>query len=177
MARHNGRNHHLHTTLTRPAQNLVNVSGDSAETVGAMQVQPRSLRHQDTPGRWESVLARAQQAGVKVYELGHGQYAVSSAHTSSKLYEVTTVPETCSCPAALSGDPVCIHRAIVREYLRPQPEPPAHAAFDPTEEALRWAEDDLKRAYNDLQRYSDRINRGDVPNERECSGFLQAQER
>jgi len=75
---------------------------------------PVSLWHQDTPERWEAALARAKQAGVKVFELGRGRYAVTSAHATDKAYEVTVVPETCTCPAAVGGDPVCLHRAAVR---------------------------------------------------------------
>lgn len=138
---------------------------------------PVSLRHQDTLERWEAALKRAHDAGVKVFELGRGRYAVTSAHVAEKAYEVTTVPERCNCPAALGGDPVCLHRAAVREHLRPQPDPPAHQPYDPTEEALRWAHNDLQRAYTDLQRYSDRLNRGDVLTEREYLAFEFAQQR
>lgn len=137
---------------------------------------PVHLNRQDTPERWEAALQRAKQANVKVYELGRGRYAVTSAHVAEKAYEVTVIPERCTCPAAMAGDPVCVHRAAVRAHLNPEPEPP-HQAYDPTDEALRWAENDLQRAYNDLQRYSDRINRGDVLTDREWLAFELAQNR
>lgn len=84
---------------------------------------PVSLRHADTPERWEAALKRAHAAGVKVYELGQGRYVVTSAHDPAKAYEVTIQPETCTCQAGTSGDPVCLHRAAVRDHLAP-PRPP-----------------------------------------------------
>ena len=138
---------------------------------------PVSLRYQDTPERWEVARKRAKDAGVKVYELGHGRYAVSSAHDSAKAYEVTVVPERCTCPAAQLGDPVCVHRAAVRSHRNPESEPPLHAAYDPQAEALQWAHNDRDRAYRDLERYTVKIERGDVLTDTEYAGFLRAQER
>lgn len=138
---------------------------------------PVSLRHQDTPERWKAALARAKQAGVKVYELGHGRYAVTSAHDPAKAYEVTTVPESCTCPAAAGGDPVCLHRAAVRDHLQPQPEPPTHQAYDPDAEALQWAYNDRDRAYRDLERYNSLIALNGTLTNSEYHGFLAAQER
>jgi hypothetical protein len=149
----------MSTTLAQPAQ------------------APVSLRHQDTLERWEAALARAKSAGVKVYELGRGRYAVTSAHDTGKAYEVTTVPETCSCPAALGGDPVCLHRAAVRDHLNPQPEPPAHGAYDPDAEALQWAYNDRDRAYRDLDRYNALIATNGAITASQYRGFLVAQER
>ncbi len=149
---------------------------------------PVNLRHADSPERWAAALKRAQDAGVKVYELGRGRYAVTSAHDPSKAYEVTTVPERCTCPAAQAGDPVCLHRAMVREHLRPHPEPPSslssddsepptHSAYDATEEALRWAYNDRERAWRDLERYTARIEAGEVLTDREFFCFELAQQR
>jgi hypothetical protein len=138
---------------------------------------PVRLRHQDTPERWEAALARAKQAGVKVYELGRGRFAVTSAHDLSKAYEVTAIPERCTCPAAQAGDPVCVHRAALRAHLNPEPEPPTHQAYDQDAEALRWAYNDRDRAYRDLERYTARIERGDVLTDREFFCFELAQQR
>ena len=149
----------MSTTLHKPAQ------------------APVSLRHQDTPERWEAALTRAKQANVKVYELGRGRYAVTSAHDPSKAYEVTSVPETCTCPAAMGGDPICLHRGAVRDHLRPQPEPPAHPAYDKTAEQLQWAYNDRDRAYRDMERYTARIGRGEVLSDREFLAFEFAQQR
>jgi hypothetical protein len=138
---------------------------------------PVSLRHQDTPERWEAALQRAKDAGVKVYALGYGRFAVTSAHDAGKAYQVTTHPETCTCPAAQGGDPVCLHRAAVRDHLRPEPEPPAHQAYDPDAEALQWAMNDRDRAYRDLEKWTARIERGDVLTDREFFCFELAQQR
>ena len=178
----------MSTTLHTPAQAPVSLgthvptaSGNAASSLSesdpAGTFVPVSLVRQDTPERWANALKRAQDANVKVFELGRGRYAVTSAHDANKAYEVTVIPERCTCPAAMGGDPVCLHRAAVRAHLNPDPEPPAHQAYDPQEEALRWAENDLQRAYADLQRYSDRINRGDVLTEREWLAFELAQNR
>ena len=128
--------------------------------------------------RWKSALARARLAGVQVRQLaGSGQWIVTSASDPTVAYE--TDGTTCNCAAALlGGDPVCLHRAALRNHLdRPEPEPPAHTVYDPNAEALRWAHHDRDRAYRDLERYNARIERGDVLNDREWAGFLRAQER
>lgn len=138
---------------------------------------PVSLRHADTPQRWEAALDRAKAGGVKVFDLAPGRYAVTSAHDASRAYEVQTQPETCTCPAALGGDPVCLHRAAVRDHLRPLPEPPAHGAYDPTEEALRWAYNDRDRAYRDLERFNAKIAATGFLSDREFFAFELAQER
>src|SRR5688572_12943861 len=114
---------------------------------------PATVHQQDTDERWRQAHERAKAAGIKVYELGRGRYAVTSAHDVGKAYEVTTVPETCICPAAAFGDSVCIHRAAVRAHLNPEPEPPAHEPYDANAEALQWAQNDLARAYRDMERF------------------------
>ena len=136
-------------------------------------------RHADTPDRWEAALKRAHLAGVQVRQLaGSGQWIVTSASGSEVAYE--TDGNTCTCAAALLGnDPVCLHRAALREHLSKgsQPEPPAHAAYDPDAEALQWAMNDRDRAYRDLERYTARIEQGDVLTEREFFCFELAQQR
>jgi hypothetical protein len=136
-------------------------------------------RHADTPDRWEAALQRAHLAGVQVRQLaGCGQWIVTSASASEIAYETDGI--TCTCAAAMLGnDLVCLHRAALREYLAKgsQPEPPAHSAYDPDEEALRWAYNDRDRAYRDLERYTARIERGNVLTDREFFCFELAQQR
>src|SRR5690349_155867 len=156
--------------VTPPQQRRVAMSTAFAHPAQA----PVVLRHADTPERWAAALKRAQDAGVKVYELGHGRYAVTSAHDPSKAYEVTVIPERCTCPAAQVGDPVCVHRAALRANLHPEP---PHAPCDPDAEALRWARNDWDRACRDLERFNGRLERGEVLSDRAWAGFLSAQER
>jgi hypothetical protein len=136
-------------------------------------------RHADTPDRWEAALQRAHLAGVQVRQLaGSGQWIVTSASASEIAYE--TDGATCTCAAAMLGDdPVCLHRAALREHLspKPDPEPPTHQAYDKDAEALRWAYNDRDRAYRDLERYTVRIERGDVLTDGEWAAFMRAQER
>lgn len=139
---------------------------------------PVSLRrHVDTPERWEAALERAHLAGVQVRQLaGSGQWIVTSATGAEVAYE--TDGTTCTCAAAmLGGDPVCLHRAALREHLRPQPEPPAHTAYDVDAEALQWAYNDRDRAYRDLARYTARIEAGQVLSDQEFFCFELAQQR
>ncbi len=71
----------------------------------------------DTAERWEKALDRAHLAGVQVYQLqGSGQWIATSASDPAAAYECDGV--TCTCAAALlGGDPVCCHRAAVREKM------------------------------------------------------------
>lgn len=140
---------------------------------------PVNVRRADTPERWGKALERAHLAGVQVRQLaGSGQWIVTSASEPNAAYE--TDGTTCTCAAAMLGsDPVCLHRAALRERLSTgsQPEPPTHAAYDPDAEALRWAINDRERAYRDLERYTARIERGDVLSDREFFCFELAQQR
>lgn len=153
-------------TLTRPAQSPATFRSDS----------DRISHPHNTSDRWRQAHDRAKASGIKVFELGRSRYAVTSSSTPGKAYEVRLVPESCTCPAAAFGDPVCIHRAAVRALLNPEPEPP-HQPFDPDAEALQWAQNDLQRAFRDLERFTARIERGDVLTDREFLAFEFAQER
>jgi hypothetical protein len=136
-----------------------------------------------TPGvdpaeRWKRASERARLAGVQVRQLaGSGQWIVTSASDPNVAYETDGV--TCNCAAALlGGDSVCLHRAALRDHLTPpDPEPSAHAAYDPQAEALQWAYNDRDRAYRDLERYTAKIERGDVLTDNEYAAFLRAQQR
>lgn len=125
--------------------------------------------------RWEAALKRANVAGVKVYRVSPGQFVVTSATDGRIAY--LTDGEVCSCPAAMSGDPVCLHRAAVRAHLSPDPDPPEHSAYDPDAEALRWAYNDRDRAHRDIDRYNAKIAKYGSLNERDYRGFLDAQQR
>jgi len=76
------------------------------------------------------------------------------------------------------GDAACLHRAAARAYLsQPDPEPPAHGAYAPQAEALQRAQNDLERAYRDLDRYNDKLAQDLSLTEAEYRGSLSAQER
>lgn len=130
---------------------------------------------QNTPERWQAAFERARRSGVTIYEVGIGRYVVTSATQRHRAYETDGV--RCSCPAGYSGDPVCVHRAALRGYLAPKPEPPAQQAYNPDMEALRWAENDLKRAQEDLSRYAAKMERCGDLSERDYQGSLRAQAR
>ena len=132
----------------------------------------------DLGERWLRAAERARLAGVQVRQLaGSGQWIVTSASDPTVAYETDGM--ACNCAAALlGGDPVCLHRAALRDHLAPlDPEPPVHAAYDPQAEALQWAYNDRDRAYRDLERYTARIERGDVLTACEYAAFLRAQHR
>lgn len=170
----------MSTTLALPAQAPAGRHSKASfhsRTANESESTNAFIGHPDTPDRWQQAHERAIAAGIKVYELGRGRYAVTSAHHEGRAYEVSVVPETCTCRAATFGDSVCIHRAAVRAHLNPEPEPPAHKPYDQTAEALMWAENDLQRAYKDIERYTARIERGDILTDREFLAFELAQQR
>lgn len=76
--------------------------------------------------RWDRALERAHAAGITALPVaGRNWYAVTSSD-QSMVYMADR--DRCTCPAGQHGDPVCQHRALVRELTAPQPEPPAPAA-------------------------------------------------
>lgn len=81
----------------------------------------------DTQERWSRALDRAHVAGVQVYQCqGSGQWIATSSSDPNAAYECDGVDCTCAA-ALLGGDPVCCHRAAVREKLAggsDSPEPP-----------------------------------------------------
>lgn len=79
----------------------------------------------DLVSRWNRALERAHAAGITATPVaGKAWFAVTSAD-HSVVY--MTDRDRCTCAAAQHGDPVCCHRALVRDLTNPQPEPPAQA--------------------------------------------------
>jgi hypothetical protein len=131
----------------------------------------------DQAMRWARALDRAKSAGIQVVSLDQERFVVTSATVPGIAYIAT--PTTCGCIAAQRGDTVCLHRAAVKNIIgdRPEPRPPAHLAYDPIAEQLKWAENDLQRAYKDMERYTARIERGEVLGDREFLAFEFSQQR
>ncbi len=78
--------------------------------------QPRRLPRPDTPARWQAALRRALEEGVETRQLaGCGMWIATSSTEAGTAYEVT--PWSCECHAGQFGDPVCKHRAALRERL------------------------------------------------------------
>lgn len=69
---------------------------------------------QSTQTRWDAALSRARNEGIRLRAgSAAGRYQViSNGHT----YDTTA--DTCTCMAALNGDPICKHRAAVRSAER-----------------------------------------------------------
>jgi hypothetical protein len=87
----------------------------------------------ETPERWAAALERAAAANLAYMELigGDGAWAVSSTKDPERGYVATA--GACTCEAGRAGDPVCLHRALVRRLVglmddRPDPTPPAAPA-------------------------------------------------
>ena len=86
----------------------------------------------NTPARWQAALRRALDEGVEVRQLaGCGMWVATSTSSAGTAYEVN--PWECECHAGQHGDPVCKHRAVLRErlgalLLDEEREPPAWAA-------------------------------------------------
>jgi hypothetical protein len=82
----------------------------------------------ETPERWAKALERAIANGVEPLQIaGTGEWVVTSASKLGTVYR--TDGFACECDAALHGDGVCQHRAVVRFVLGlltlPQQEPAA----------------------------------------------------
>ena len=82
-----------------------------------VQEQVRPTRRQvDSLARWQAALQRALANGLEVFTVADtGERMVTSASRLDTLYR--TDGRRCSCEAALSGDPICQHRAVVRFVL------------------------------------------------------------
>lgn len=84
----------------------------------------------NTPERWQAALRRALAEGIETRQLaGCGMWIATSSSEPGTAYEVT--PWGCECPAGQFDDPVCKHRAALRERFgvlilddEPDPEPP-----------------------------------------------------
>ena len=78
--------------------------------------------------RWSKALERALANGLEVFQVSDtGERMVTSASRLDMLHR--TDGAACTCEAALGGDPVCQHRAVVRFVMGwlPEPSPPAPA--------------------------------------------------
>jgi len=116
-----------------------------------METTINSRNTADTPARWQTALARAVAGGVAVYqEDSTGMLLVTSATKSGVVY--ATDGRTCTCPAGVAGDPVCLHRAAYLHRagvlaLNPAPDPAAEveAETDDDDWAAFW--DGIYAAY------------------------------
>jgi hypothetical protein len=85
---------------------------------------------QESPERWQRALDRAIENGLEVFLVNDtGERLVTSSSQLDLLHR--TDGYTCTCEAAaLGGDPVCQHRAVVRfiSGWLPDPASPAPAA-------------------------------------------------
>lgn len=81
--------------------------------------QPRPASRPNLAIRWERAGQRARIADVHVSAIDSlGTYRVTSASHLGVTYESDGVH--CTCQAAANGDPVCLHRAAVRDHINVQ---------------------------------------------------------
>ena len=73
--------------------------------------------------RWNRALERAHAAGISATPVAGKAWFADTSTDHTVVY--MTDRDRCTCAAAQHGDPVCCHRALVREVTSPQPEPPA----------------------------------------------------
>src|SRR3954468_17530511 len=91
-----------------------------AQVASDFTVRPRV----DSLERWHKALARAIAQGLEVFVVADtGERMVTSASKLDTLHR--TDGRTCTCEAAVAGDPVCQQPAVVRFVLGwlPTPEP------------------------------------------------------
>lgn len=70
----------------------------------------------ESPERWAKALQRAITSGLEVFTVADtGERFVTSASRLDVLHRTDGI--TCTCEAALSGDPCCQHRAAARFCL------------------------------------------------------------
>ena len=78
-------------------------------------------RREATEARWQAALARAVSNGLEAFVAADtGERFVTSASKLDTLHRCDG--HQCSCDAALAGDPVCMHRAVVRSVMGWLPE-------------------------------------------------------
>jgi len=104
--------------------------------------------NQDTPERWQAALTRAHAQGVTVRQIMCGAWVATSGTDNDSAYLVTS--HGCECAAGVALDPVCKHRAALREMLGTlaleTPEAgPVEPEMTPAEWATFW--DGLYAAY------------------------------
>jgi hypothetical protein len=109
------------------------VAKQEEDLVMVAQEQTRpARRYVDTLERWQAALARATSNGLEVFTAADsGERFVTSASKLDTLHR--TDGRRCSCEAAVAGDPVCQHRAVVRFVMGWLPaadvEPESSACF------------------------------------------------
>lgn len=87
------------------------------QTVAAVvaPVHIARVRH-ESPQRWQAALQRGLANGLEVFQVNDtGERMVTSASKADTLHR--SDGRSCTCEAALAGDPVCQHRAVVRFVL------------------------------------------------------------
>ena len=100
--------------------------------------------NQDTPERWQAALTRAHAQGVTCRQIMCGAWVATSGTDTEAAYLVTS--HGCECAAGVALDPVCKHRAALREMLgtlaREEPVAPAvevEAEMGADDYAAFWA--------------------------------------
>jgi hypothetical protein len=75
------------------------------------------ISRENSADRWQSALQRARREGISVRQLtASGAWVATSTSDPHVAYEVSV--HRCTCPAAALGDdPVCKHRAALRDHL------------------------------------------------------------
>ncbi len=97
--------------------------------------------NQDTPERWQAALQRASTQGVQIRQIQCGAWVATSGTDAEAAYLVTS--HGCECAAGVALDPVCKHRAALREMLGTLAlDAPVAPAVEPEAEmgADDWAE-------------------------------------
>ena len=85
---------------------------------------PLTRQRVDTLERWHKALARALEQGLEIFTVADtGERFVTSASRLDTLHR--TDGRRCTCEAAVAGDPVCMHRAVVRSVMGWLPDLPA----------------------------------------------------
>ena len=82
-----------------------------------LQDQPSArAQRAASPERWAKALDRALAAGLEVFRVADtGEVMVTGSSQLDTLHRCDG--EACTCAAAVAGDPVCMHRAVVRRTL------------------------------------------------------------
>lgn len=84
--------------------------------VVAVPQSPSVPDRQDTAERWQRARERAKAANVQLaYYAASDTWFVTSASHPGVVYE--SDGHGCTCLAYANGDPVCLHRAAVRDHL------------------------------------------------------------
>lgn len=85
----------------------------------------------ESPERWQAAFDRAVHNALDVFIAADtGERFVTSASQFDTLHR--TDGYRCTCEAALAGDPICQHRALVRFVMGWLPEPPAAPSLPAT---------------------------------------------